>query len=49
MSDIKCPNDLVSGLIDSPDMLFKIEFHIVGITSSGYPYYLAPVKYLLNK
>ena len=44
MSDIKLLNGLVSGVIDSPDLLSRIGFRIPGITRSRDPYYLAPVS-----
>ncbi|CAI6371898.1 unnamed protein product [Macrosiphum euphorbiae] len=44
MSDIKLLNGLVSGVIDSPDLLSRIGFRIPGTTRSGDPYYLASVS-----
>lgn len=41
MSDIKLLNGLVSGVIDSPDLLSRIGFRIPGTTRSRDPYYLA--------
>ncbi|XP_050065837.1 uncharacterized protein LOC126554873 [Aphis gossypii] len=43
MSDIKLLKGLVSGAIDSPDLLSSISFRIPGTTRSRDPYYLAPV------
>jgi len=44
MSDIKLLNGLVSGVIDSPDLLSRIGFRIPSTTRSRDPYYLAAVS-----
>jgi len=44
MGDIKLLNGLVSGVIDSSDLLSRIGFRIPGTTRSRDPYYLASVS-----
>ena len=43
MSDIKLLKGLISGAIDSPNLLSRIGFRLPGTTRSRDPYYLAPV------